>query len=89
MGSSIPIELFEPGKNKERYQALKKQLENKRQIPSLIEARFISLDECENILDRTKKYYQQLYGRYIVEVPSELDELYDHNQVIFLIIFIS
>ena len=77
----LPIELFEPGKNRERYQALKKELEKKKKIPSFKEANFITLDECENILETTKKYYQQLYGRFITTVPSELESIYDHNQV--------
>ena len=81
LGSIMPVDLFEPGRNKERYQTLKRELETKKQIQGFKEARFISLEECENILDRTKVYYQDLYDKYITTVPRELDYLYDHNQV--------
>lgn len=81
MGAAVPIELFEQGRNKDRYQALKKELENKKQKLEFKEARFISIAECENILERTKTYYQNLYGDYITSVPSELSSVYDYNQV--------
>ena len=66
LGSILPVELFEPGRNKDRYQTLKKELENKKQIVGFKEARFISLEECENILEATLCYYQDLYGKYII-----------------------
>ncbi len=81
LGSSLPVELFEPGKNRERYQALKKELEKKKKIPCFKEAHFITLEECENILETTKQYYQQVYGKFITSVPFELDSIYYHNQV--------
>lgn len=73
--------MFEPGKNRERFQILKKELENNKKCLNFKEARFISLAECESILEISKLFYQETYGIHITRVPHEIQFLYDNNQV--------
>ena len=75
------LDLVDPGKNRDRYDALKRILGRKKQVAITKQSQQLTLESCEQILNKCKAFYKGLYGEYINRLPEEIERLGAFEQV--------
>ena len=83
-GTTDTLALMEEGRSKERYDKLKDMLVKGRNVQFALANQVDNIQMAERILEEYRIMYINLYGRYPLKVPSEIESSQEYIHVNFL-----